>query len=400
MMKLSTKNKDFLNPYILIALIIFFVLISLPIHFTRPNLITYPSYQVFLYILFGLIFLIIGMKFSDYLFKKTLWLEKLEKSYISNDRIHDLDNAFRIYLKKIPLFYRYEKLELILVGLLLFSVILQLINFYFLGGIPLFSGYLKKKAATKIWFLSFLIFLPSINILISKYNRNTHYILLLIGILLFSLTGYRTTPIAIALSVFITLYYTREIKTKYQVLFIILIVVLLLSIGFIAIKSIEWQSWNITPLELISYRSAYTINILDKITYKQGVSKGLLLYSTLTGFLSSTDPRVLIGQLLISKSHSTTSTIFGPSVLDFGLIGMIIQMFFIGFILKTLHTLQKYQHGVYTAIYAILLAHTIIWIETGPTDLLVLIFYFISVIIIIYNFYIITNNSNTDKILY
>lgn len=382
------KKRDYLNPYIIVFLTIIFVLISIPIHFTRPKLIHFPSSYVFLYIFLGIVFLIFGFEFSDFILKKTQLIKKFSKI---NTRVNNSDSYFRVYLKKLNLFDGYSNLELLLVSLIIFSLVLQLINFYLLGGIPLFSGYLKKKAASKIWFLSFLIFLPCINILLAKYNRNAHYILLLIGIILFSLTGYRTTPIAICLSSFITLYYTREIKTKYRILFLILIVLLLIGIGFIAIKSIEWQHWKINPLELVSYRSAYTINILDKIVYKQGISHGALLYSTLTGFFSSVDPRVLVGSYVISNFHSTTSTIFGPSLLDFGFIGMFIQMFIIGFILKSLHTVQKYKHDIFTAFYAIILAQTIIWLETGPTDLVVWIFYILSIIVLIYGLYEIKN---------
>ena len=105
---------------------------------------------------------------------------------------------------KLSLFESYSKNELILVGIVSVGIILQIINIALLGGIPLFSATLKAKAATKIWLISYIIFLPSINILLAKYNRNSHYILLIIGLLLFALTGYRTTPIAIMLSALIT----------------------------------------------------------------------------------------------------------------------------------------------------------------------------------------------------
>ena len=68
--------------------------------------------------------------------------------------------------------------EKILLSLVIVGICLQVINLIYLGGIPLFSGYLKAHAATRIWLLSYLIFLPSINTLgglpyLSKYIYGT-----------------------------------------------------------------------------------------------------------------------------------------------------------------------------------------------------------------------------------
>ncbi len=381
------KDIDLFNPYILIFIMVLFVLISIPIHFTS-KLLPNPSNQLFLYIFIGFLFYFFGIIFSKFLFNKTNLMKKLEllqsHTHIEKSNTEKI-HSFKLYLKELPLFGRYSKLELILLLLILFSLLLQVINFYFLGGIPLFSGMLKAKAAGKLWFISFIIFLPSINILLGKFNRKTHYLLLFVGIILFALTGYRTTPIAIFLSSFITLYYTRKIPTKYIILFLALISILLICVGFIAVKSIEWQQWTLNPIELISYRAGFTLNILDKVTNIQGATGGDLFYSTLTGYFTHVDPRVLVGEVVLSRSTSITSTILGPALLDFGISGMIIQMFFIGFILKTLHIIQSYKHEISTAFYGITLAQCIIWIETGPTDIVIWIFYLLAILVIIYS---------------
>ena len=106
-----------------------------------------------------------------------------------------------------------------------------------------------------------------------------------------------------------------------------------------------------------------------------------LLFKTLAsfGFVAS----AFIGIATINRNHSITSTIFGPALLDFGIVGMIIQMIFLGFILKTLHSIQGNEKSIFTAFYGILLAQTIIWIETGPTDMVVWLFYFVGIILII-----------------
>ena len=49
-----------------------------------------------------------------------------------------------------------------------------------------------------------------------------------------------------------------------------------------------------------------------------------------------------------------------------------------------MYTLQKSLGNIFIALYAMLLAHVLIWIETGPTDLVVLLFFVISIILVIY----------------
>ena len=264
------------------------------------------------------------------------------------------------------------------------GIVLQIINLLYLGGIPLFSGYLKAHAATRIWLLSYLIFLPSINLLIAKYDNKKYYLLFLVGLLLFTLTGYRTTVMAIVISILITVYYTKEIPRTYLILAGIGIFVLLLIVGYVAVKSIEWQNWTLNPLELLFYRAGYTLQVLDHAVGLQGSTNGTLLYNTLTGFFKSTDPRVIVGSTTLGYAHSTTSMIFGPALLDFGLSAMLLQMILLGFVMNLIYIIQRSVGNIFAALYAMLLAHVLIWIETGPTDLVVLLFFLISLIIIGY----------------
>ena len=369
-MNLNLKDRtfDLFNPLIIVVMVILFFIIAMPMWYFYENLPA-PNIDLYLYVGIGLLFFILGIFISNYLLNKKL-------NFHSNE-------SFKLNPQKLSLFESYSKNELIIVGLVSVGILLQIINIVSLGGIPLFSATLKAKAASKIWLLSYIIFLPSINILLAKYNRKSHYILLLIGLLLFALTGYRTTPIAIMLSSLITLYYTRDVDLKYILLAILAIGIILLAVGFIAVQAISWQHWHLNPIELVSYRAAFTLNILSKAIENQFSTMGNLFYATLTGFFTHTDPRVLVGQATIGRVHSITSTIFGPALLDFGIVGMIVQMFTIGFILRTLHIIQSNKKSIYTAFYGILLAQTIIWIETGPTDVVVWLFYLIGIIIII-----------------
>jgi len=374
---LKSISIDIFNPYIIVVLILLFIAIAIPMQYFSNELIP-PSFQVYFFIFVGIIFFILGV-----LFPKILSI--LFKTFKNKSKI--AENLKTKKFTDINLFETYSLWELALIAIVSLGIIFQIDNILILGGIPLFSGVLKANAATKLWLFSYIFFLVGINLLLAKFKRKSHYILLLIGLTLFTLTGYRTTPITILLSVFITLYYTRKFEMKHNLFFAVAVAILLIAIGFIATNSIEWQQWRLNPIDLISYRAGFTLNILDKATYLQGSTNGSLFYYTLTGFFESVDPRVLVGEAVIGKNHSITSTIFGPAILDFGIVAMAIQMFTIGFILKLLHFLQKHIKGIATGMYAIILAQTIVWIETGPTDIVVWIFYLIGIFTIIYYFY-------------
>ena len=364
-------NFDLFNPLIVVVMTILFLIIAMPMWYFYQELPS-PNIDLYLYIGLGLLFFVFGVFLSNYIIGKKFKI--------------DVGSAPKKILnpKKLSLSDSYSKKEMILVGLVLLGILLQIINIALLGGIPLFSATLKAKAATKIWLISYIIFLPSINVLLARYNRKSHYLLLLIGLVLFALTGYRTTPIAIMLSALITLYYTRDVDMKYIILAILAIAVVLLAVGFIAVQAISWQHWSLNPIELVSYRAAFTLNILSKAIENQFTTMGNLFYATLTGFFTHSDARVLVGQATLGQVHSITSTIFGPALLDFGIVGMLIQMFLLGLILKTLHSIQNYKKEIFTAFYGILLAQTIIWIETGPTDIVVWLFYLIGIFLIIH----------------
>lgn len=356
---MNIKNIDLFNPLILVLLVLIYLLFSfIGFNFHLKELTGINNYTL-LVVLMGLIAYVIGI----FIINKSSKRYKLE-----------LNNNLEFITSRN-----------VLLGLVVLGIVFQIINMIYLGGIPLFSGYLKAKAVTRIWLLSYLLFLPSINLLLAKYEDKRYYVLFIIGLLLFVLTGYRTTAMAIVLSVFITIYYTKDLPWKYIIIALASIFILLMIVGYIAVKSIEWQTWTLNPLELIFYRAGYTLQVLDHAVFMQSSTHGQLLYNTLMGFFKSTDPRVIVGSTTLGYAHSTTSTIFGPALLDFGLWAMLIQMFVLGVILDMVYKVQEEFKSIFIGLYAMLLAHTIIWIETGPTDLVIFLFFIISIIIVAYS---------------
>ncbi|MGX8693988.1 MAG: oligosaccharide repeat unit polymerase family protein [Methanobrevibacter sp.] len=277
--------------------------------------------------------------------------------------------------------------ERLLLALVIIALILQALNMVLLGGIPLFNSVLKSSATTNIWRVAYPLFLIMINLLLAKHYDKKYLLLVVIGALIFGLNGYRTSVIGILGSSFITLYYLKKISRRFAIVFIGIMVIGLLGVGYIASQSIANQHWTLNPVELIFYRAAFTLEVFEKIIPLGGTTHGHIL----TMIFSSGSPRTFIGEYVLHYTVCLTSTLFGPVYLDFGLIGLTIQMLFMGAFLQLVHKLKK---GIGVAIYSVILTHTLIWIETGPTDIMIWFLYLLGLILIIINFNHIKLNKN------
>ena len=267
--------------------------------------------------------------------------------------------------------------EKILVIFIIIAIALQSLNIILLGGIPLFNSVLKSNATTNLWRIAYPLFLILINILLAKYYDKKYLILVLLGTLVFGLNGYRTSVVGILASVFITMYYIGKISRKVGILFIIIIGLGTMGIGYVATKAIATQGWTLNPVELVFYRLAFTLEVFEKIIPLAGTTHGHIL----SMIFSSGSPRSFIGNYVLHYDVCLTSTMFGPVMLDFGYIGLTIQMLFMGAFLKIMHSLAK--KGIGIGIYSIILTHTLIWIETGPTDIMIWFLYLLALILII-----------------
>lgn len=266
--------------------------------------------------------------------------------------------------------------EKLLLTLAVAALILQALNLVFLGGIPLFNSTLKASATTNIWRIAYPLFLITLNLLLAKYYDRKFLTIIIIGALIFGLNGYRTSVLGILGSSFITLYYLNKISRKFAIAFITIIIIGLMGVGYIASQSIASQHWTLNPLELVFYRAGFTLEVFEKIIPLAGTTHGHIL----SMIFSSGSPRTFIGEYVLKYTVCLTSTMFGPVMLDFGYFGLAIQMLFMGVFLGLLH---KAKEGFGVGIYAFILTHTIIWIETGPTDIMIWFLYAIGIIYLI-----------------
>lgn len=266
--------------------------------------------------------------------------------------------------------------ERLLLALAVIALILQAINMILLGGIPLFNSTLKASATTNIWRIAYPLFLITLNFLLAKYYDRKYLILIVLGALIFGLNGYRTSVLGILGSSFITLYYLDRISRKLGIVFIAVIILGLMAVGYIASQSISGQHWTLNPLELIFYRAAFTLEVFERILPLGGTTHAKIL----SMIFSSGSPRTFIGNYVLHYNVCLTSTLFGPVMLDFGYIGLTVQMLFMGVFLGLISKVKK---GVGIGIYSMILTHTVIWIETGPTDIMIWFLYLIGLIYLI-----------------
>ena len=353
---MNLKEIDFFNPMIIVAAILVFLAMgyigSFNYRFEDPL-----KLEVILTILFSCLIFTIGVVLVKY------------KINISD--VKEID-------------FLSEKLLVILV---LIAIVLQGFNLVLIGGIPLFNSVLKSNATTNIWRIAYPLFLIMINILLAKYYDRKYLLLVALGALIFGLNGYRTSVLGILGSSFITLYYLDKISRKMGIIFVAVIAIGIMAIGYIASQSIASQNWTLNPLELIFYRAAFTLEVFEKIIPLGASTNGHIL----SMIFSSGSPRTFIGEYVLHYTVCLTSTLFGPVYLDFGLVGLTVQMLFMGAFLELIYKLKK---DVGVGIYSIILTHTIIWIETGPTDIMIWFLYLLGLILIIINYNYINLNEN------
>jgi oligosaccharide repeat unit polymerase len=367
------KSVDLFSPYILVVIIFIYVSLAAIAYQEHLRNLQWISNTTWIYVLMGTLFFMAGVFVPKFSYNHSEKLKSLFGGYgVTKENSAPWYNKIRILLD-----------ERVVLAAVLIGIFLQIINLYLLGGIPILSGYLKFKATTDLWRFAYPIFLPAITILLAKYPRKWYYLLFIIGLGVFAINGYRTTTMAILISGFITLYYTRKMKTSHILIAILLIGLVGVAAGYIAVMSIQWQQWSLNPLQLVAYRAGFTMMVFDKIVHMAGATGGDLFQQA----LSTGHPRVTVGQVVLNypvsgstPTTSITSTIFGPAVLDFGFYAMIIQMFLIGAVLRIIYAAQIKANGALTALYAIVLTHTMIWVETGPTDSVVYLFYLLAII--------------------
>ena len=163
--------------------------------------------------------------------------------------------------------------------------------------------------------------------------------------------------IGLIASHYLNMYKNNEI-TRSQARFRFL---LLTAIGIVTVLTLQYRTPIIAILLMMIIIGYY----------------GKMIASSMPG--SDLGPRMLVGKLIAWRTEVTvTPTLLGQMLVDFGKVGVAVEMCLLGFILGTGYKIIKItQNSFYIAIYSLILTYSIVGVETGILDIQVLFYFFV-----------------------
>ena len=292
---------------------------------------------------------------------------------------------------KIPLF---DTKDIYSLGfcLTLIGIIFLFISIASVGGLPILKSSLRYSLKPIFTMPVFLV-IPGIG-LIASHRLNQYkngeisriqvrfrfLVLTFIGIITVLTLEYRTPIIAILLMMIIIAYY-GEILSVWEVILGALIgVCAIMGIGYLRSLNELAISANTSIFSTLESRANFTmhvLNLLNQISGNFGLLHGKMIASSMPG--SPLGPRMLVGKLIAWRTEVTvTPTLLGQMLVDFGKIGVALEMCLLGFILGTGYKIIKItKDSFYIAMYSLILTYSIVGVETGILDIQILFYFFI-----------------------
>ena len=284
--------------------------------------------------------------------------------------------------------------------LMLIGVVFFIISIASVRGIPLLKPsirYLLKPALTMPVFL----IIPGTCLVASSYLKDYQdekitrsqarfrfIFLLTIDCALLLLLGYRTPLLAAFLVIIIIGFYGNIVSLWEVVIGALVGVGAIVGIGYFRSLGELTITSSTSPIYSLQTRADFTLhvlNLLDFIGGNFGLTHGHMLASSIPG--SDLGPRMMVGKLIAWRTEVTiTPTLIGQMVVDFGKVGVFVEMTILGFILGIgFKLMQKTKNYFYTGIYSLILTYTILGVETGLLDIQVLVYFAIAILIYLIN---------------
>ena len=293
---------------------------------------------------------------------------------------------------------QFESKDLYSIGfcLVLISILFFFVSVASVGGIPILKTSLRYQLKPLFTMPVFLI-IPGVCILASVYlkefqeNKITRsqarfrfLILIAISCMFLLALGYRTPLLAVLLIMIIIGYYGNILAVWEVVVGALIGVCAIIGIGYF--RSVE--EYTVTsatnPFYTLESRADFTLNVLNLLDFiggNFGVTHGKLLASSIPG--SDLGPRMMIGKLITWRTEVTvTPTLIGQMVIDFGKVGVAVEMCGLGFILGIGYKIMKKTNDfAYIGLYSLLLTYSILGVETGILDIQVLAYFAVAIFI-------------------
>ncbi|WP_458454760.1 oligosaccharide repeat unit polymerase family protein [Methanobrevibacter sp.] len=297
---------------------------------------------------------------------------------------------------------RFKRQDIYSIGfvLLLIGIIFFFVSVASVGGIPLLRPsirYLLKPAFTMPVFL----IIPATCLIGSAYLKDFQVgkitcsqarfrflLLLVIDCAFLLLLGYRTPLLAAFLIIIIMGFYGNIVSLWEVVIGALIGIGAIIGIGYFRSLGEMTITSSTNPFYTLQSRADFTLhvlNLLDFIGGNFGHTHGHMLISSLPG--SDLGPRMMVGKLIAWRTEVTvTPTLIGQMVVDFGKVGVFVEMCILGFILGIgFKLMQKTENFFYIGIYSLILTYTILGVETGILDIQVLLYFAIAILIYLIN---------------
>lgn len=327
---------------------------------------------------FGLIFYWLGLKYYNLLFKTSYLpifivfiLGSVATYYILN-----INFIFSIFLNLLAIILcfivlNFEKIVNIFSKVknqncfefLFVAGFIAFIFNFLLTGIPLLRPELHSELFRIINPLFIFGFFAMLYSLIKLYPNGRILFLLLLFLTL--LSTYRVyMGIAFFAWLFLELKALSKTKRKSKPIIFIVVASLCAILFFFYVGYILTIDSKLDVFRAIEYRLAFTWNVFNdvvKLSFPFGYTFGKSLTMEATQFTC---------QMLYNCNSRITSTLFGEAMLDFGLIGIAVVIFFIANILRKLWEIDY-------PLYCMLLASLIVSIEVGINVFLILLYIYL-----------------------
>ena len=284
--------------------------------------------------------------------------------------------------------------------LILISIVFFFISIASVGGIPLLKPsirYLLKPIFTMPVFL----IIPGTCLVASAYLKDYQdkkitrsqarfrfVFLLAIDCAFLLLLGYRTPLLAAFLIIIIIGFYGNIVSLWEVVVGALVGVGAIIGIGYFRSLGELTITSSTSPIYTLQSRADFTLhvlNLLDFIGGNFGLTQGHMLASSIPG--SDLGPRMMVGKIIAWRTEVTvTPTLIGQMVVDFGKVGVFVEMCLLGFILGIgFKLMQITKNFFYIGIYSLILTYSILGVETGILDIQVLVYFAIAILIYIIN---------------
>ena len=272
------------------------------------------------------------------------------------------------------------------------GIIFLFISIASVGGLPILKSSLRYSLKPIFTMPVFLV-IPGIGLIASNYlnqyknneisrsqARFRFLLLTAIGIVTVLTLQYRTPIIAILLMMIIIGYYGKILSVWEVILGALIGVCAIIGIGYMRSLNELAISSNTNPFSTLESRANFTmhvLNLLNQISGNFGILHGKMIASSMPG--SDLGPRMLVGKLIAWRTEVTvTPTLLGQMLVDFGKVGVAVEMCLLGFILGTGYKIIKItQNSFYIGIYSLILTYSIVGVETGILDIQVLFYFFV-----------------------